>query len=79
MEAYQDYLNMFNFFNIGTIVFLSLALVIFYVVISIIKHQILVNTIKKAVKSAIKELNEEDENKLKQSQPTDNIENNVQK
>jgi hypothetical protein len=79
MEAYQDYLNMFNFFNIGTILVFSLGLVVFYVVISIIKHQMLVNTIKKAVKSAIKELNEEEENKLKQPQPTDNVENNTQK
>jgi hypothetical protein len=63
---------MFNFFNIGTIVFLSIIIVLFYVVISIIKHQMLVNTIKKAVKSAIKELNEEEENKLKQPQPTNN-------
>jgi hypothetical protein len=63
MEAYEDYLNMFNFFNVGTIIALSVILIFVYIGISVIKHNILVSTIKKAVKDAIKELNAEEVNK----------------
>jgi hypothetical protein len=79
MEAYDDYLKMFDFFNIGTVITFSVILIVVYIGISIIKHNMLVGTIKKAVKSAIKELNEEETKKLNQPQPTDSIENNIQK
>jgi hypothetical protein len=67
MEAYQDYLNMFNFFNVGTIIVTSVVIIFIYIGISAIKHNMLVSTIKKAVKDAIKELNADELNKNDQN------------
>jgi uncharacterized membrane protein len=67
MDVYDQYLNMFSSFNFGLIIILSIAIVIIYVIISIVKHVFFINTVKKAVRDAIKELSMEEINKIKQS------------
>jgi uncharacterized membrane protein len=78
MDVYDQYLNMFSSFNIGWIVILSIAIVVVYVIISIIKHVFFINTVKKAVRDAIKELSMEEINKIKQSD-SNNKEGNIKK
>jgi ABC-type transporter MlaC component len=73
MEAYDQYMNMFNWLNIGTITILSALIIIMYIVIAIIKHAYLKNAIKKAVKEAIKEINTEELKKHQEELENKNI------
>jgi hypothetical protein len=77
MEAYEDYLKMFDFFNVGTITVVVVIFIFIYIGLTAIKHFYFINTVKKAVKDAIKELSVEDINRIKQND--DIKEDNIQK
>ena len=73
MNVFDEYLNVFSWINTTTIIIGTVILGALMLGISIIKYNIYVNLIKKSVKEAVRELDDEKAKKAEEIKNTTEI------